>query len=172
MAGRRFEDLPVWQSAIRLAEAVYELTGSEVLRGQAALRDQLERASLSVSNNIAEGWERGTQEELLTFLYYARGSCAEVRSMLRFLRGRDRPGFGPEMDRLIALALDTSRQLGAWVESLKNSNGKGPRYRNDKTRQAEQAARRQAEFLEKLRRVQEGKAHTLDDKPPDRPDGP
>jgi four helix bundle protein len=124
-----FEELPVWQSALRLAEAVFDLTGSEGLVGRYALRDQLERAALSVSYNIAEGWEQGTHEELLSFLYYARGSCGEVRSMLRFLSQRDWLGVGREADRLIELALDTSRQLGAWLESLKNTESRGPRYR-------------------------------------------
>ena len=52
------------------------------LRRHRSLRDQIERAALSVSNNIAEGFERGTTNELLAFLYIARGSAGEVRSML------------------------------------------------------------------------------------------
>jgi four helix bundle protein len=72
MATQRFEDFPVWRAAIRLAEAVFDLTESPVLTGKSGLRDPLERAVISVSNNITEGWECGTHEELLTFLYYAR----------------------------------------------------------------------------------------------------
>jgi four helix bundle protein len=151
----KFEELPVWQTAMQLAGAVFDLTESGRLSGHAGLRDQLERASLSVSNNIAEGWERGTREELLTFLYYARGSSAEVRSMLHFLRRRGQPGLGEEVNPLLELALSTSRQLGAWLESLKNSDHKGPRYRNEATRRNEQTALRQAEFLDSLRRVQD-----------------
>jgi four helix bundle protein len=52
------------------------------------LQDQLERAALSVSNNIAEGFERGTTNELLAFIYIARGSAGEVRSMLCFIERR------------------------------------------------------------------------------------
>lgn len=79
----RFEELPVWETAIALAKDVYALTAAH--RFRASLRDQLERAALSVSNNIAEGFERGTTQEVLTFLYIARGSAAEVRSMLCLL---------------------------------------------------------------------------------------
>ncbi len=68
----RFEQLPVWQAAIKLGQQVYALTKATSFRRQRSLRDQLERAAVSVSNNIAEGFERGTTQELLTFLYIAR----------------------------------------------------------------------------------------------------
>jgi four helix bundle protein len=60
---------------------MYEFTALDPFRRHPGLRDQLERAALSISNNIAEGFERGTTNELLAFLYVARGSAGEVRSM-------------------------------------------------------------------------------------------
>lgn len=84
MKYERFEDLPVWKAAIELARRVYCLTRHRVFAQPGDLRDQLRRAALSVSNNVAEGFERGTTSELLMFLYIARGSAAEVRSMLHF----------------------------------------------------------------------------------------
>ena len=81
----RFEELPVWKDAIDLAVAVYAFTTSAAFKGKYSLRDQLERATVSVSNNVAEGFERGTTNELLSFLYISRGSCGEVRSMLSLL---------------------------------------------------------------------------------------
>jgi len=78
----RFEDLPVWQAASDLAIRVYVLGEKPPLRRHRSLRDQIERAALSVSKNIAEGFEPGTTNELLAFLYIARGSSGEVRSML------------------------------------------------------------------------------------------
>ena len=71
MKYERFEDLPVWQAASELALRVFAM-GEMSLRRQRSLRDQIERAALSVSNNIAEGFERGTTNELLSFLYIAR----------------------------------------------------------------------------------------------------
>ena len=59
MQYRRFEDLPVWQEAIELARVMYEFAALDVFRPHSGLRDQFERAALSVSNNIAEGFERG-----------------------------------------------------------------------------------------------------------------
>jgi four helix bundle protein len=81
----RFEDLPVWRAAINLAIETYALTGRPLFSGHFSLRDQIQRAAVSISNNIAEGFERGTTPELLTFLYIARGSAGEVRSMLCLL---------------------------------------------------------------------------------------
>ena len=64
------------------------MTESKGRPGSRSLQDQLERAALSVSNNIAEGFERGTTNELLVFIYIARGSAGKVRSMPCFLKRR------------------------------------------------------------------------------------
>ena len=88
----RFEDTPVWQAAADLAAAVFDWVEHPAFRGKGDLADQLQRAALSISNNIAEGFERGTTNELLQFLYYARGSAGEVRSMLGVMNVR--PAFG------------------------------------------------------------------------------
>lgn len=68
MKYKRFEQLPVWQASIELAKRVYGLTRRHGFRGHGSLRDQVERATVSICNNIAEGFERGTTQELLTFL--------------------------------------------------------------------------------------------------------
>lgn len=78
----RFEDLPVWKAAIELAVRIYALTSHNEFNSHGSLRDQIERAAVSISNNVAEGFERGTTNELLHFIYIARGSAGEVRSML------------------------------------------------------------------------------------------
>ena len=78
----RFEELPVWRDAIELATVVYRFTTNPAFKGRYSLKDQLERAAVSISNNIAEGFERGTTQETLTFLYIARGSAGESRSIL------------------------------------------------------------------------------------------
>ena len=85
-----FEELPVWNAAIPFALKVFELTEKADFRGLGDTKNQLERASLSISNNIAEGFERGTTMEIINFLYIARGSAGESRSMLRLCEGLDR----------------------------------------------------------------------------------
>jgi four helix bundle protein len=66
---------------------MYDFTALDPFRRHSGLRDQLERAAVSISNNVAEGFERGTTNELLAFLYIARGSAGEVRSMFCLLEG-------------------------------------------------------------------------------------
>ena len=135
MTYSRFEELPVWQEAIRLAEGVYDMTESSNWSGSYSLRDQIERAALSVSNNIAEGFERGTTNELLAFLYIARGSAGEVRSMLCFLeRRKGFINFKFQISNLKSLSESCSRQLRAWADHLQNSDIKGQRHLNKKTR--------------------------------------
>src|SRR3990170_8012546 len=103
MKYRQFEDLPVWRDSAELARLMFEFTALDPFRRHPGLRDQLERAALSVSNNIAEGFERGTTNELLAFLYISRGSAGEVRSMLRVLEGW--PGFGDYKSQISDLKL-------------------------------------------------------------------
>jgi four helix bundle protein len=132
---QRFEDLPVWQQAITLAERAEDFLDLASTRLTAAKRDQLDRASLSVSNNIAEGFERGTTNELLAFLYIARGSAGEVRSMLYFFERRPKlRDLRSQISDLKSLAESCSRQLRAWADSLQNSDIAGPRHLNDQSR--------------------------------------
>ena len=156
MTYERFEDLPVWKAAIEFASRMFCLTEGPAFRGRFSLRDQIERATVSISNNISEGFERGTTQELLTFLYIARGSAGEVRSMLCLLESL--PAFSnlkSEISNLKSTAEGISRQLRAWADSLQSSRIKGQRYLTDKTRQAEKATRQRKEFLEKLRQIRE-----------------
>lgn len=126
---KRFEDLPVWQAAAKLYAACDDFLAEAPQRLRSGARDQFERAVLSVSNNIAEGFERGTTNELLSFPYIARGSAGEVRSMLTLWNRRAwMECLRSQIDELIALAESCSRQLRAWADSLQNSEIAGPRH--------------------------------------------
>ena len=154
MKYERFEDLPVWKSAKELAVKVYALTKVVAFHTSGDLRDQLRRAALSVSNNIAEGFERGTTAELLQFLYIARGSAGEVRSMLRFCDGwPDASDLKSEISNLISLSESCSRQLRGWADSLQNSDIQGQRHLSDKTRRAYESQRRADAFLKQVDEV-------------------
>jgi four helix bundle protein len=75
----RFEDIDAWKESRILVREIYTLMGE--LR-DFGFRDQIQRASVSVMSNIAEGFDRGTNKEFIHFLTIARGSATEVRSLL------------------------------------------------------------------------------------------
>jgi four helix bundle protein len=132
----RFEDLPVWQAAIEFSLLIFTFTNIADLRGLGDTRSQLERASLSISNNIAEGFERGSNAELINFLYIARGSAAESRSMLCLIDRVPRfSNFKFEISHLKGRGENISKQLHGWLESLKNSKIKGNKFLTQKERE-------------------------------------
>jgi four helix bundle protein len=158
MKYKRFEELPVWNAAIELAVGVFALTARPTFKSYSSLRNQLERAAVSVSNNIAEGFERGTTPELLSFLYISRGSAGETRSMLCLLERL--PGVNDlrsEISNLKSKAESISRQLRAWADSLQNSDIRGQRYLTDKTKRLSKQAREREEFLNELAEIRNRK---------------
>src|SRR5713226_7941135 len=159
MKYNRFEELPVWKDAIELAVRTFALTSKPCFRGHAGTRNQLENAAVSISNNIAEEFERGTTQELLTFIYISRGSAGEVRSMLHLL---DRlPGFTDfrsEISDLRSKAESISRQLRAWADSLQNTEIRGTRYLTDKSRRLDKQRREREEFLLELEQIRNRKS--------------
>jgi four helix bundle protein len=131
-----FEELPVWKAAIEFALQLFEFTNKADFRGFGDTRNQLERAGVSISNNIAEGFERGSNTELIQFLYISKGSSGECRSMLRLCESSVRfSDFKSEISNLITRAKNISRQLNGWVESLKTSKIKGPKFLTQKDRE-------------------------------------
>lgn len=75
----RFEDLEVWQRACRLCVDIYQQLNE---CRDFSFKDQITRSALSISSNIAEGYERGTNKDAIKFFYYARGSAGELRTQL------------------------------------------------------------------------------------------
>lgn len=82
MKVKSFEDMPVWQEARIFVKSIYELTSHEKFKKDYGLKDQLQRAAVSIMNNISEGFERDNNKEFRNFLTYSKGSAGEVRSML------------------------------------------------------------------------------------------
>ncbi|MFH0954450.1 MAG: four helix bundle protein [Verrucomicrobiota bacterium] len=152
MKYERFEDVPVWQDGAAMSADIFLLTEDRSFKNKGDIADQLQRAGLSVPNNISEGFERGTTQELITYLYYARGSAGEVRSILHVM---DRlPYFkhlGSQMSDLRSRAESVARQLRGWADSLQNTEIKGHRYLNEKTRRIDEQKKRAEAFLKKLK---------------------
>jgi four helix bundle protein len=81
-AAKRFEDLVFWQQAREMTRLIYALTQRDGFAKDYGLKDQIQRAAVSVMSNIAEGFSRGTNVEFLHFLFIAKGSVSEVQSQL------------------------------------------------------------------------------------------
>jgi four helix bundle protein len=79
----RFEEIIAWQKAKEMTTQIYTLFKDNKDYG---FKDQIQRASVSVMNNIAEGYERKSNTEFRQFLYIAKGSCGEVRSMIQLAK--------------------------------------------------------------------------------------
>ncbi len=82
MTIKRFEEIKVWQDARIFTKVIYEMTANHSFKKDYGLKDQIQRASVSVMSNIAEGYERDNNKELVRFLLYSKGSIGEVRSLL------------------------------------------------------------------------------------------
>ena len=81
-----FEDLYIWQKAIEFAKEIYVVTERKGLKTDFGLKGQMRDSALSISSNIAEGFERRSRKEYLTFLNIAKGSAGEIRSQLYVAR--------------------------------------------------------------------------------------
>ncbi len=81
MKAATFEDLNVWKDSREFVKTIYELTASKNFSKDYGLKDQIQRAAVSIMNNIAEGFERNSNREFIKFLKYSKGSAGEVRSM-------------------------------------------------------------------------------------------
>lgn len=110
----RFEDIIAWQKAKQLSVIVYRALGNNKDFG---FRDQMQRAAVSVMNNIAEGFERKGDKELKYFLYISKGSCGEVRSLsylAKELNYIDQTKF----KEIYELSIEISRMLSGFIKTL------------------------------------------------------
>jgi four helix bundle protein len=114
MAIQRFEDIIAWQKAQELAVAVYSAFSQSRDFG---FKDQICRAAVSVSNNIAEGFDRGSDADFSRFLYISISSCSEVRSMLHLAK---RLQYLSEEEKIILLAQseEISRIIRGLIKSI------------------------------------------------------
>lgn len=152
----RFEELPVWRAAVELAVKVFQWSAHPWFRGKGDLGNQIQRAAVSVSNNIAEGFERGSTNELLQFLYIARSSAGEVRPMLCVVDHMDAPvDLKSQISNLKSVSESTSRQLRGWADSLQNTDIKGQRHLNERTRIEYDQQKRTTAFHDQIRTMVE-----------------
>ncbi len=128
MPVKYFEDLAVWKSARELTNRIYKITGAGGFSKDFGLRDQIRRASVSIMSNIAEGFERGGNQEFTQFLSIAKGSSGEVRSQLYVAMDQEYIT-KKDCEQLIDDFRKLSIMLNNFMEYLKGSNYKGAKYK-------------------------------------------
>ena len=124
---KQFEDLPVWQAARDMYLILSAFIKDNGAIFDYSFKDQCLRAGLSVSNNIAEGYERGTNNELIHFLFMAKGSCGELRSMMRIASCKKIKS-DESLKHIINACINIASQLQGWIDYLKRSDFKGQKF--------------------------------------------
>lgn len=123
-----FEDLEVWKLSRILTNRIYAVSNDGRFAKDYDLKSQIRRAVVSIMSNIAEGYERGGNQEFIQFLSIAKASCGEVRAQLYVARDQDYVAC-EECDRLIDAFRKLSIMLNNFMESLKASPYKGAKYK-------------------------------------------
>ena len=118
----------MWRSARELVRTIYKATSGSAFSRDAGLRGQIQRASVSVMSNIAEGFERGGDKEFFQFLAQAKGSCGEVRSHL--FVAKDQGYLGDDLlDQLSKAATRTSGMISTLMKYLGGSKHRDNKFR-------------------------------------------
>lgn len=132
MAGyMAFEETKIWQESRKLVNSIYLAIQSNTAFSQDyALGNQIKRAAISIPSNIAEGFERSTNKELIHFLFIAKGSAGEVRTQLWLASDLNYPN-KKELDSLIDKVKTISKMIQGMINYLQKSEMKGTKYHNE-----------------------------------------
>ncbi len=125
---RQFEDILSWQKARDLTRKIYTAARKDEFSKDFALKDQIRRAAISITSNIAEGFERDGSREFIQFLSHAKGSCGEVRSQLYLALDA---GYlkEDEWKTLHQSCLEISRLLDSFSNYLRDTEIKGSKFK-------------------------------------------
>ena len=125
---KRFEDVLAWKKARELTKLIYKSTKHTKDPG---FNDQIQRASVSVMSNIAEGFERGTRDTFVNYLQIAKGSCGEVRAQLYV--ALDAEYITDEQFKDLKFkAEEVSKLLASFIKGVKQSPYSGMQYKEEK----------------------------------------
>ncbi len=123
----RFEDVLAWQKGRDLTRLGYHLSCRGDFARDFGLKDQIRRAAVSITSNIAEGFERGGNREFIQFLSHAKGSCGEVRSQAHV--ALDEKYISKEQfDDLYQRCIEISRVLDGFISYLQKTDFKGRKF--------------------------------------------
>jgi four helix bundle protein len=125
---QKFEDILAWQKARELTREVYAHSKTGAFAKDFGLRDQIQRASVSIMGNVAEGFDRGGDKEFIQFLSVSKGSCGEVKSDLYV--ALDQQYINPiQFNQLYNSADEVGRLLAGFMVYLKQSDLRGRKFK-------------------------------------------
>jgi four helix bundle protein len=120
---KTFEEIKAWQKAKEMTVLLYKETAEGDIKKDFDLVRQMRRAAISITSNIAEGFERQTQKEFIQFLFIAKGSVGELRSQLTIAKELDLLN-GEVVETLQNECLNISKMIGNLIKYLKENNTK------------------------------------------------
>lgn len=118
----RFEDINVWKQSRDLVNSIYHFTSKDSFSKDYGLKDQIQRAAVSIMTNIAEGFERDNNKEFIRFLIYSKGSAGEVRSLLYValdLKYIAKDEFTEQYESAVSVI----KQISKFIKYLRNYTG-------------------------------------------------
>ena len=120
----KFEDLNVWKQAVKIAVEIYKLSSQGMLSKDYSAKDQIRRAAVSISNNIAEGFEYNQNMSFVRYLKYSKGSAGELRSNLLILKEAELIR-SEDYERIKDELIKVSRSIESLIKYLRKfENGK------------------------------------------------
>jgi four helix bundle protein len=123
----KFEDLEIWNVSRDICKDIEILFETTSLGKRYALKDQMDRSSGSIMDNISEGFERNGNREFINFLSYSKGSCGELKSQL--YRSLDKNIISEEQFRITSEKIElVKNKIGAFMKYLNNSDIKGLKF--------------------------------------------
>lgn len=116
----RFEDLDIWKKSIELYVDIFVVIENSGLKNDFSAKDQLKRATLSIANNIAEGFEYENNLQFVRFLRFSKGSAGEIRNMVPvfFMTGQISK---EQHDKLIEKIVEISKSIKGFMKYLSNT---------------------------------------------------
>ena len=124
MIARRFEDLIFWRKSREMTKLVYTFTRKGTFKADFGLREQIQRAAVSVMSNIAEGFGRGSNNEFVQFLFVAKGSLSEVKSQLYVALDLAYISDN-EFKKIYEMAEEITKLTNSFIRSLKDDKKRG-----------------------------------------------
>ncbi len=115
---KQFEDLDIWKEATNIAIEIYLISERGKLKTDFGMKDQIRRAAMSISDNIAEGFEYESNMQFIRFLRYSKGSPGELRNKLYVLKKVDfiDEEFYESMHKRL---IDLSKQISGFIKYLR-----------------------------------------------------